>query len=138
MYLIKFTVIFEESTRALIPLVPSKDFFAVFPHQNYFFLSFLLFACITLFLSQKKRNSFRHRKPRLASQTAELRQPCSALRDPTWNKPPSHPIHPRSADVAGPVAQRHWGNPILQTPRSAQAWKVPTGSQVPSARRNLW
>lgn len=72
MYLIKFTVIFEESTRALIPLVPSKDFFAVFPHKNYFFLLFLLFACITLFLSQKQSNGLRHKKPRLERHSQKL------------------------------------------------------------------
>lgn len=110
MYLIKFTVIFEESTRALIPLVPSKDFFAVFPHKNFFFLSFLLFACITLFLSQKKGNGLRHKKLRLASQSQEPRDrlarpsftspalPCLAPVSAT--KPPRRPTSPRAGGLA--------------------------------------
>lgn len=153
MYLIKFTVIFEESTRALIPLVPSKDFFAVFPHKNFFFFSFLLFACITLFLSQKKRNGLRHEKLRLASQSQEPRNrltwpgltslalPC--LDPVSAVKPPHRPVSLEAGGLAPGDAQQApssvtreacGGRPQPYKHR-VQAQKVPTGSAAASVRR---
>lgn len=156
MYLIKFTVIFEESTRALIPLVPSKDFFAVFPHKNFFFFSFLLFACITLFLSQKKRNGLRHEKLRLASQSQEPRDrlmwpsltslalPC--LDPVSAVKPPHRPISLQAGGLAPGDAQQSpssvsravWGGRTQPYKHHIQAQKVPTGSVRKPPVRKIW
>lgn len=157
MYLIKFTVIFEESTRALIPLVPSEDFFAVFPHKNLFLPLFLLFACITLFLSQKKSNGLRHEKRRLVSQPPKPcdghAQPCSAssalLPSHFCSKTSSCPILPQAAlPLLPPSAQKCSGDTTRPTNTSvgarrrqrAQKWlfsKMAQKSQV-SNHRTIW
>lgn len=93
-----------------------KRFFAVLPHKNFFFLSFLLCACITLFLSQKKRNGLRHKKLRSASQSQEPRDrlawpgltslalPCL---DPTSAiKPPGCPVSLQAGGLAPGHAQQ--------------------------------